>query len=188
MIKIQKLGEGKSRWRKFRGRTYQGMLWDLLDEEWQRKIEVVLEYHKASEKLFERVKETELHSIDITTHYAGWAWYQYNRVDVHHSLFGTEHFENTLIHELCHLLVTWLVSDRVGHGKPWKKMMVLFDQDPSRCHSLGLLKGIGEDKVKTYKYACTSCGKEWERHRPLRNFENRYHKCGGSKTGNIRRL
>lgn len=46
-----------------------------------------------------------------------------------------EEFENTLIHELAHLLVFALYGAR-GHGVKWKNMMRRLGAEPTRCHTL----------------------------------------------------
>lgn len=46
-----------------------------------------------------------------------------------------EEFENTLIHELAHLLVFALFGAR-GHGVKWKNMMRRLGAVPTRCHTL----------------------------------------------------
>lgn len=46
-----------------------------------------------------------------------------------------EEFENTLIHEVAHLLVFALYGAR-GHGTHWKAMMRRMGAEPTRCHTL----------------------------------------------------
>lgn len=59
----------------------------------------------------------------------------------------------TVPHELCHLAIEHMHPRRgIGHGKPWKNLMIELGCDPKRCHSYDM------SKLRDYEYRCEECG------------------------------
>lgn len=145
----------KSRYKKFRGREYIADTKAFLGEDkWNHMVEVIKDV--SSHDLFPEIKvrraikfmmECEVHSVTQATYYAGVAWIEYPRVDVHWSLLEeidkakAAHKWDTIWHELAHILTDHLFNERAHHGAKWRWVFgkLIKGQKVERCHNLGYL-------------------------------------------------
>jgi predicted SprT family Zn-dependent metalloprotease len=103
-----------------------------------------------------------------------------NYVEVHPVLLkrdGAEEYNNTLLHEIAHALA-YLHYGRVshGHGRVWQNIMRWLGLEPERCKSGAFLDE--EEETSKWTYTCKSCGYQWNYHRRMKRYQNRYHsKC-----------
>ena len=101
---------------------------------------------------------------------------------------GDVFIERTVVHELMHLLDYKLYPEnfewrpgqkRSVHGPTWKRLMMMFGADPSRCHTYD----VSNAKVKKsagykYRYTCKTCGTHMDlgakRHTKMKTGAARY--------------
>ncbi len=86
---------------------------------------------------------------------AGRAHLRDNVISINEGLYlrnKSEFLKQTLIHEVAHLAAFRQFSDR-GHGNGWKRVMIDFGLQPTRCHSYD----VSEVKSNTKKFYYT-CG------------------------------
>ncbi len=121
---------------------------------------------------------------------------------------GQVFIDRTVVHEFCHLLdyqlhpenfeskVTFTRTGRIRrtkrnvHGYTWKRLMMHFGADPSRCHSYDVTnaKQRKRGQVK-YRWTCQDCGTTMElgskRHTNMKNGTRRYwmRGCGHHRGG-----
>ena len=140
----------------------------------------------------ERIKEAALTAlctwkmglIEKSTHMAGQCCYTDKKIRLHTELLkdGREKDRNdTLLHEVGHLLVSLLWTDRpifqrkpAAHGKEWKYVTSSIGGIPERCHSYSYFTELSKAKAK-HKYTCMDCGYEHFSQRALKNMDRRYH-------------
>lgn len=81
-------------------------------------------------------------TIDLSTKLkttGGLATYNQNKITLNKRLLqkNMDKLENTLNHELAHLLSFKLYGrEGKGHGKKWKETMITLGRDPKRCHQM----------------------------------------------------
>jgi len=159
----------KSRYRKFRGRTYlEDLITFLSEDDWNTVVFVIRIYADDPDRCLRQLATTELHRIDVDCNFSGQANWRHNRIDIHTQLFQSddeEEFYDTLFHEIAHL-IAFFGCDHHGHGAKWRRIFAdLGYPDGQTCHSLGRLRGTtGKPRTRrVYVYRCNSCGYETHR-------------------------
>ena len=91
-----------------------------------------------------------------TSRVAGWCSETPKIVSINPKLCRTKkQFQDTLIHELLHVLAIE-VHDEHGHTGWWKKLADIFGE--TRCHNY---KNPNRDKACVWKLECHGCKQEW---------------------------
>lgn len=66
--------------------------------------------------------------------------------------------EETVPHEVAHLVADHYFEKRCKHGKEWKQIMQLFGKEPTRCHNYDVEKHrVRRHKKYMYKCKCGDC-------------------------------
>ena len=116
---------------------------------------------------------------------AGQCCYYDRTIKLHVELLkpGREKDRNdTLLHEIGHMLVKIFWFREKAHGKAWKYITTLIGGVPERCHAYSYFNDLKIAKAK-HKYTCMDCGYEHFSQRALKNMDRRYH-SGCSKKAN----
>ena len=69
---------------------------------------------------------------------AGRSFYTLRKIDLSASLFEEYpdiFIGDTIPHEVCHQ-VAWDIFQQGGHGEDWKRVMVAYGINPTRCHPM----------------------------------------------------
>ena len=93
---------------------------------------------------------------DVRGAVAGKAWYSRWRVNYNLELYerNKDHFiNNTVPHELAHLIARTLYPGCTAHGHEWKSVMHRLGVDSSRCHSYDT-NGLVNRRARPYVYKC----------------------------------
>jgi SprT protein len=64
-----------------------------------------------------------------------------------------EFIQRTVAHELAHIL-SYKLYGTLAHDKYWKRVMVSFGVEPSRCHSYDVSNVQRAKHIKTFIYKC----------------------------------
>ena len=99
---------------------------------------------------------------------AGKAWPLAYKLDFNMVLLQ-ENFEDmisqTVPHEVAHLIAKKLyLLDRIKpHGIEWKRVMIAFGKNPSRCHSYDTTRARQASRrpSSTFQYECTGCKRQF---------------------------
>ena len=107
---------------------------------------------------------------------AGYAHYAAHKVTFNEVIArdNFEKFENTVIHEVAHLVTNRLFPNAKPHGREWKYVMRKLGAIPSRCHRYNVAS-IKETRVPTKKYIYTCMCSEGKKE----------HLIGGQRHNNI---
>jgi len=117
---------------------------------------------------------------------AGQAWYNQNRLRYNYEIAQnnlTEFLNDTVPHEVCHMVARMINKYDKPHGKTWKRLMMELGYTPSRCHNFASEKSR---QTKKYIYQCVNCGKTFNigsnKHGKIQSKTNNYC-CGVCKKG-----
>ena len=69
---------------------------------------------------------------------AGRSFYTQRKIDLSTQLFAEhpDHFvHDTIPHETCHQ-AAWDLFQEKGHGKPWRRVMIVIGVEPNCCHHM----------------------------------------------------
>lgn len=97
------------------------------------------------------------------------------------ALATEEQKEQTVVHEVCHLIARFKNPTCKSHGREWKTAMRKAGYVPERCHYVDCTSLKRTHKRTRYHYACVSCGKEYVvsaiKHSRLQK-DKEYYVCG----------
>lgn len=141
----------------------------------------------------ENYKQTAMNSvcswkmglIKKSTRVAGQCCHTERKIKLHIKLLkaGREGDRNdTLLHELGHMLVKIFWPREKAHGKAWKYVTSMIGGVPERCHDYSYFKDLKIAKAN-HKYICKDCGYEHFSQKALKNMDRRYH-TGCSRKSN----
>lgn len=85
---------------------------------------------------------------------AGKAFYYKEMIKLNLDLFRENQkgfLEDTIPHEMAHLISHEIKLECKPHGKTWKRVMIMFGCEPKRCHNY---KTTSARNVKRYRYSC----------------------------------
>lgn len=155
-------------------------------EQVEQKLKSLVEF---AETHFNYSRGMPTLKYDVRGRVAGYAYVNENLIRFNRTLLveNVDKFiEQTVPHEFAHLVDYYLHPsnfDRgVGqrkrsiHGPTWKRIMMAFGANPSRCHSYDTSRS--RRRTRAYRWTCSECGNVMDlgpkRHRNMINFENFY--------------
>ena len=100
------------------------------------------------------------------------------RIELTHAYFDTSGREadrnQTMLHEVAHLVVFRAWPHANAHGREWKIVMRAFGAKPDRCSNHSYLHDKREQNAK-HKYECKDCDMVYLTMRKLKNAHLKYH-------------